>query len=201
MSIKTKTKQLLYTIRRKMQKPLLIIALGMLLGVILVWIYWSFSVTIHITNPIAPLLAAEERSFAVSEDEVLANIGGLKQEEGSTLNKLSRDPSPAGVLRDVTMYNVGVAWQTDSSPCTAANGENVCLALELGYKRCAANFVPFGTRLKIQNYGECIVTDRMNARFKNRVDIAAKADEIPRARAFGLQNLLVEVINPHAQTN
>ena len=98
-----------------------------------------------------------------------------------------------GVLREVTMYNAGDPAQTDSSPCISANGENVCNAIALGYKRCAANFVPLGTDLIIQNYGECKVTDRMNSRYKNRVDIAVGADEYQRAINFGLQNLLVTI--------
>lgn len=98
-------------------------------------------------------------------------------------------------IREITAYNAGVPGQTDSSPCISANGENVCTALALGYKRCAANFVPFGTKLRIENYGECIVTDRMNARYQNRVDIAMRADEIDRAIKFGKQNLMVEIVD------
>lgn len=97
-------------------------------------------------------------------------------------------------IREVTAYNAGRPEQTDASPCLTANGENVCTALALGYKRCAANFVSFGTRLLIENYGECIVTDRMNERYRNRVDIAMPADEKERAVKFGLQNLNVKIL-------
>ena len=99
------------------------------------------------------------------------------------------------IIREVTSYNVGDISQTDSSPCHSANGENICRALELGYKRCAANFVPFGTILMIDKYGECMVTDRMNSRFNNRVDIAMKLSEKERAIKFGKQNLLVRVLS------
>lgn len=98
-----------------------------------------------------------------------------------------------GTIREVTMYNAGDPNQTDSSPCISANGENICNAIALGYKRCAANFVPIGTDLIIQHYGECKVTDRMNSRYKNRVDIAVSVDEYQRALNFGLQNLLVTI--------
>lgn len=98
-----------------------------------------------------------------------------------------------GIIREVTMYNVGDPNQTDDSPCISANGENICNAVALGYKRCAANFVPLGTDLYIDNYGECKVTDRMNSRYKNRVDIAVSADEYQRAINFGLQHLLVTI--------
>jgi 3D (Asp-Asp-Asp) domain-containing protein len=97
-------------------------------------------------------------------------------------------------IREITAYNSGRPEQTDNSPCLTANGENVCTALARGYKRCAANFVPFGTRLLIENYGECLVTDRMNERFQNRVDIAMMADEKERAKKFGLQNLNVKIL-------
>lgn len=100
-----------------------------------------------------------------------------------------------GVIREVTAYNAGDPAQTDSSPCTSANGENICLALELGYKRCASNAFPFGTRLQIENYGECMVVDRMNSRYSSRVDIAMKKEEKQRAINFGLQKLVVAVIN------
>jgi len=100
----------------------------------------------------------------------------------------------SSTAREVTAYNTGDISQTDNSPCISANGENICLALEKGYKRCAANFVPFGTILMIEGFGDCMVTDRMNSRFKNRVDIAMKADEKERAIKFGKQNLAVEII-------
>ncbi len=96
--------------------------------------------------------------------------------------------------REITAYNAGDPSQTDASPCIAANGENICSALALGYKRCAANFVPFGTTLDIEHYGRCLVVDRMNSRYKNRVDIAMKAEEKERAVKFGLQRLKVEII-------
>lgn len=98
------------------------------------------------------------------------------------------------IIREVTAYNVGIAAQTDDTPCISANGENICEAVKAGFKRCAANFVPLGSKLKIANYGECLVTDRLNRRFVNRVDIAMASFEKERAINFGLQKLLVEVV-------
>ncbi|NCD01068.1 hypothetical protein EOL94_03180 [bacterium] len=94
----------------------------------------------------------------------------------------------------VTAYNTGDVNQCWGDPCISANGENICLALEKGYKRCAANFVPLGTRLRVEGVGECLVTDRMNSRYYYRVDIAMKVTEKTEAREFGLQNLKVEVL-------
>ena len=99
-----------------------------------------------------------------------------------------------GTIREVTAYNVGDPNQTDSSPCISANGTNLCEALERGEKHCATNAFPFGTILEIQNYGTCVVSDRMNLRYPNRIDIAMKLSEKQRALRFGKQNLLVTKI-------
>lgn len=104
-------------------------------------------------------------------------------------------------IREVTAYNVGDPKQTHGNPCVAANGENICAALNLGYKRCAANFVPFGTRLYIATYGVCTVTDRMNRRYSNRVDIAMKVAEKDRALRFGLKKLKVTILKSSDQNS
>lgn len=97
-------------------------------------------------------------------------------------------------IREVTAYNVGDPLQCDDTPCIATNGENICKALALGYKRCATNAFPIGTRLNIEGYGECLVVDRMNSRYKNRIDVALESHEKQRAIDWGLQRLKVQVI-------
>jgi 3D (Asp-Asp-Asp) domain-containing protein len=97
-------------------------------------------------------------------------------------------------IREVTAYNVGDPLQCDDTPCISANGENICKALALGYKRCATNAFPFGTKLLIDGYGECLVVDRMNSRYKNRIDVALESHEKQRAIDWGLQRLKVQVI-------
>jgi 3D (Asp-Asp-Asp) domain-containing protein len=97
-------------------------------------------------------------------------------------------------LRTVTAYNVGDPAQNFGDPCISANGEDICTALELGERRCAANFVPFGTKLHIQWYGICVVTDRTNSRYRNRVDIAMKLNERRKAIEFGRRNLYVRIL-------
>ncbi len=99
-------------------------------------------------------------------------------------------------IRDVTAYNVGDPDQNHGDPCISANGENICAAVDSGFKRCAANFVPFGTRLYIADYGVCTVTDRMNRRYVHRVDIAMKVTEKDRALQFGLKKLKVTILGP-----
>ena len=102
-------------------------------------------------------------------------------------------------IREVTAYNVGDVNQTDSTPCEGAkSGVDLCEAVKNGVNVCAANFVPLGTKLQIiANNGwefECIVWDRMNSRYLNRVDIAMSLEEHDRAIKFGLQNLTVRVL-------
>ena len=97
-------------------------------------------------------------------------------------------------IRFVTAYNAGDPNQTEGDPCISASGENLCDALESGEKRCAANFVPLGTALFIENYGRCLVTDRTNSRYRNRVDIAMQSDELKKAKQFGKQKLTVKIL-------
>ena len=97
-------------------------------------------------------------------------------------------------IRIITAYNAGDPTQNHGNPCIAASGENLCKALSTGKKRCAANFVPLGTKLYIEKYGIFEVTDRTNRRYRNRVDIAMKLDEIHKAKQFGRQKLNVKIL-------
>jgi len=97
-------------------------------------------------------------------------------------------------IREITAYNVGDTAQTSGDPCQSANGEDICAALKAGLKRCAANFVPLGSRLHIAAHGVCTVTDRMNRRYQNRVDIAMRVDEKKKALQFGLQKRTVTIL-------
>lgn len=96
-------------------------------------------------------------------------------------------------VREITAYNVGVPEQTSSMPCIGAMGIDLCRLVEQGWKVCAANFVEFGTILKIEGYGEYHVLDRMNSRYPYRVDIAMRKEEVRKAVVFGLQQRVVEV--------
>jgi 3D (Asp-Asp-Asp) domain-containing protein len=104
-------------------------------------------------------------------------------------------------IRVVTAYNVGDPRQTDDTPCISANGENICKALANGEMRCAANFVPLGSRLYVEKIGVCLVTDRMNKRYRNRVDIAMQKDEYRKACRFGRQKLLVKILDNNLTNN
>ena len=98
-------------------------------------------------------------------------------------------------IRVVTAYNAGDPKQTDDTPCISANGENLCTALVKGKKRCAANFVPLGSRLHVEKIGVCLVTDRTNKRYRNRVDIAMQREDLHKARLFGRQKLRVKILS------
>jgi 3D (Asp-Asp-Asp) domain-containing protein len=96
-----------------------------------------------------------------------------------------------GVIREVTAYTAGDPYTTDDTPCISASGDNICELLAKGQLICAANFVDLGTKLYVDNYGECTVLDRLNSRYTNRVDVAMQAHEKQRALNFGLQRLYV----------
>ena len=188
-----KVKQLLKYLKKLLQ--LILIGELLAIGLLVTIPTWEVTVQLNYNNPILLANQVQAHGFPYMNLDTSQAVDNRRVEpQEEVVPTASSSVGHKGTIREVTMYNAGVVWQTDDSPCIAANGENVCLALELGYKRCAANFVPFGTRLRIEGYGECLVTDRMNSRYKNRVDIAAKANEIPRARAFGLQHLKVEIV-------
>lgn len=92
----------------------------------------------------------------------------------------------------ITAYN-SEAGQTDNSPCITANSFNVC---ERGIEdTVAANFLPFGSRVKIPAlFGDrvFIVRDRMNKRFSNRVDVWMI--EKPKAIKFGIKMAKIEIL-------
>lgn len=111
------------------------------------------------------------------------------------IEKQSRYIVRSETIRVVTAYNAGDPAQTDDSPCISASGENICKALEKGKKRCAANFVPLGSSLYVDKIGVCLVTDRTNKRYRNRVDIAMQKNEYQKARRFGRQKLTVKIID------
>lgn len=108
-----------------------------------------------------------------------------------SLGEGNRTISELGAIRTVTAYNVGIAAQTDDTPCIGATGEDLCKALERGERVCAANFVPLGTVLTVKGYGDCMVKDRMARRYSDRVDIAMKASEYEQALKWGAQKLRV----------
>lgn len=92
----------------------------------------------------------------------------------------------------LTAYNSEAA-QTDSSPCTTANGFNVC---EHGVEdTVAANFLPFGAKVRMPDlFGDRVFTvrDRMHPRFDGYIDVwmIERSDAIK----FGVRYAKVEVL-------
>ena len=88
---------------------------------------------------------------------------------------------------EITGYSSTVD-QTDDSPFIAADGTHVYDGM------VAANFLPFGTRVKIDGFGEKVFTvhDRMNKRFSERMDIWF-SDRTP-ALKFGKRVLKVQIL-------
>lgn len=90
-----------------------------------------------------------------------------------------------------TAYN-SLQAQTDASPCITASGLDVCQRnLE---DIIAANFLPFGTKIKIPElYGDRIfyVQDRMNKKYYKQIDIWLKSYQ--DAKNFGYQYVEIEV--------
>lgn len=92
----------------------------------------------------------------------------------------------------ITAYNSDPA-QTDDTPCITANNFDVC---QHGVEdTIAANFLPFGAKVKIPElFGDRIfvVRDRMNKRFPNRVDVWML--EKPDAINFGVKIAKIQVL-------
>lgn len=97
-------------------------------------------------------------------------------------------------IREITAYNVGDSYQCDDTPCISASGDNICKLLANNINVCAANWIPFGTKLEIEGLGKCIVLDRMNKRNANKIDWAMKANEKQKAIQFGRQRRVVRII-------
>lgn len=78
--------------------------------------------------------------------------------------------------------------QTDDTPFITARGTHVRDGI------VAANFLPFGTKLKIDGFGDKIfvVEDRMNKRYTSRVDIWFASRE--EALQFGIRTLTIHII-------
>lgn len=151
---------------------------------------------------IAKTQAAEKNRIKNQQAQTI-----LTQESGTTIINLPRgvkvytrelpqDNKEYRILwqdyRTFTGYNSD-PWQTDDTPCIAANGFDVC---KHGIEdTVAANFLKFGTKIRIpEKYGDRVFTvrDRMNRRYPNSVDIwmIHKQD----AKEFGRRRLLMQVV-------
>lgn len=144
----------------------------------------------------APALANEtEEIFDLSQYQINVSRENEPDQEMEFNGKLpeSQDISVKWSKPSViTAYNSDPG-QTDGSPCITANNFNVC---NHGIEdTIAANFLPFGAKVKIPElFGDkvFIVRDRMNRRFSHRVDIWMA--ERPDAVNFGVKIAKIEVL-------
>ncbi len=89
---------------------------------------------------------------------------------------------------EITAYS-STKSQTDETPFIAASGKKVYDGM------VAANFLPFGTKIKIPElFGDkvFIVDDRMNIRYQNRVDIWYASTN--SAIKFGIKKTIIEIV-------
>ncbi len=131
--------------------------------------------------------------ISVSEEAKAKSVAiqiAAMQNELVPFGKLPDAPKPTYLWKirvPITAYSSEVG-QTDSTPFITANGTHVHEGT------IAANFLPFGTKVKIPRlFGDrvFIVEDRMNARYDKRVDVWMP--DTPSARRFGLRNAEIEV--------
>lgn len=123
----------------------------------------------------------------IKDDQVEAKV--LAEKAIIILNKVVMDHGS----HSMTAYTSEAA-QTDSDPCTTANGYNLCKAGVIE-DTIAANFLKFGTKVKLPGlFGDrvFVVRDRMNSRYPERVDVWFKSK--PAALKFGLKYSKVVVV-------
>jgi len=165
-----------------------------------------------------PALAAEAVASPDNQDSVISlgdvskspsmdiNAQKIANEMTSTSTKVIATSTPVKAVKKVkapakvkstsvhkiTAYNSDVS-QTDASPCTTANGFNLC---QHGKEdTIAANFLKFGTKVKIPDlFGDkvFVVRDRMSAKHADRVDVWMKNRQ--SAVKFGVKVAKIQVI-------
>ncbi|MFA6306515.1 MAG: hypothetical protein WCV70_01320 [Patescibacteria group bacterium] len=149
----------------------------------------------------APLMASQmEKDIDISQEKgIISSQNEINQDVAVNIMEFNgKLPESRGADIDfsrhvtITAYN-SEAGQTDNSPCITANGFNVC---DYGVEdTIAANFLPFGSKVKIPElFGDrvFVVRDRMNKRFSNRVDVWMI--ERPDAVKFGVKMAKIEVL-------
>lgn len=125
-----------------------------------------------------------ENSMFVGDNFLLASKTPTK----NVFYGLARNISARELYVPMTGYS-STPDQTDSSPFITANGTYVHDGV------IAANFLPFGTKIKIPDYfGDKIFTvhDRMNKRYWQKVDIWFPDRQ--SALEFGLRTLKIQIL-------
>ena len=136
-------------------------------------------------------LAAEAESSLLLPDLVIKAAADENQEV-YLIAPIKAYKTVATYKIPITAYSSTVD-QTDDTPCITANGFDLCAHGQEDV--VAANFLPFGTKIRIPEYfGDRVFTvqDRMNARYYYHADIWMKTRQA--AKEFGLVYSTVEVV-------
>lgn len=121
------------------------------------------------------------------------NLIGDYKIVGSTIVPISSNITYREAGEVVYAYTTGyntVEYQTDSTPCIAANGMNIC-----GLTNIVAcpTYVELGTWVKIDNE-LYLCADRTNIKYDGRFDISFDKD-IEAALLHGVQLKKIEILN------
>ncbi|OGY43324.1 MAG: hypothetical protein A2731_00445 [Candidatus Buchananbacteria bacterium RIFCSPHIGHO2_01_FULL_39_8] len=147
------------------------------------------------TFPHYSLAVEPSQSSVLLPDFIIKSAEELVTGEIIRLITPIREPEPTVIQTykiTVTAYSSTVD-QTDSTPCITANGFDLCEHNQEDV--IAANFLPFGTKVRIPEYfGDRVFTvqDRMNQRYYYRADVWMKTREA--AKQFGAPYTIIEVI-------
>lgn len=123
-----------------------------------------------------PAIEAAEESpcleVASHEFDCTTDLNALKKWR-NWQEKQSKKETAKIRISPVSAYT-SEARQTDSSPCIAADGSDICKRFARGETLCASNDYPLGSRLGLGGdvMTVCVVSDRMNKRYTGtgRVD-------------------------------
>jgi 3D (Asp-Asp-Asp) domain-containing protein len=142
-----------------------------------------------ITALTVPVIKTEEKKQEVTPAiKTKKKWNTINAVDTETKAEHSSEPAVRTMVVASTAYNSEVG-QTDGSPFTTANGTQVYDGV------IAANFLPFGTRVRIpDHFGDkvFVVHDRMNARYTQRVDVWMLTKK--EAFQWGVRKVKIEVL-------
>lgn len=122
---------------------------------------------------------------AIIQGNSFLPISSLYYPDAQVLRSLIEEWKP--LIREVTAYNA-VEAQTDSEPCIAYGGFDVCKALKYGKLIAASNEFEIGQRIYIPYLSAVYeIHDRMNDRYPYRIDLLF--EDLEEAKQFGIQKL------------
>ena len=118
-------------------------------------------------------------------------------QKAKVIKTLAKTPTVATYIVVATAYS-STPDQTDSTPCIAASGYNVCNKTEniIAVSRDLVRLLGYGTQVRFPElYGQKVfsIEDTMNMRFKERIDFHLDSRE--EAKNFGIKRgIKMEVI-------